>query len=75
MQTTDGEPTLLQPQLQLLDSSGDTTPDSQSMLICQVTQSERHTPTVGKLWRVFVAAGSTPVVLFNTPICPSYWLP
>jgi len=32
MQTTDGEPTLLQPQLQLLDSSGDTTPDSQSML-------------------------------------------
>jgi len=50
-------------------------PDSQSMLICQVTQSERHTPTVGKLWRVFVAAGSTPVVLFNTPICPSYWLP
>ena len=50
-------------------------PDSQSLLLCQVTQrDQRNMPTDGKLWLVPVA-GRSPVVLLNTLLCPSYWLP
>jgi len=51
-------------------------PDSQSLLVCQVTQrDERNTATAGKLWLVPVVAGRSPVVLLNTLLCPDYWLP
>jgi len=51
-------------------------PDSQSLLVCQITQrDQRNIPTDGKLWLVPVVAGRSPVVLLNTLLCPNYWLP
>ena len=50
--------------------------DSQSLLVCQVTQrDQRNVATAGKLWLVPVATGRSPMVLLNTLVCPSYWLP
>jgi len=48
-------------------------PDSQSLLLCQVPQWDDFMSR--KLWLIPVATGNNPVVLLNTRFCPDYWLP
>ena len=48
-------------------------PDSQSLLLCQVPQWDDFTSR--KLWLVPMATGNNPLVLLNTRFCPDYWLP
>ena len=50
-------------------------PDSRSLVICQFTQRDGLKVTAGKLLLIPMAAGSTPVTLFDQYVCPSMWVP